>query len=71
MLDEMSCSGIDYDRLGRAAPLDRVLNVGWCDCQAGAALLAALCGARQIPARLASGYLLYPAAPGFPTWLEV
>jgi transglutaminase-like putative cysteine protease len=70
MLDELAFGAVHYDRLGRDAPLDRVLDEGWCDCVVGSALMVALCRARGVPARLVTGYLLYEAAPGFHTWLE-
>ncbi len=43
---------------------------GWYDCVTGSALLAALCRARDIPARLVGGYLLHVAAPTQHYWIE-
>ncbi|MBS0410294.1 MAG: transglutaminase domain-containing protein [Proteobacteria bacterium] len=70
MLDELTAGAIHYDRLAPAAPLDTLLDGGWYDCQAGSALMAALCRARGIPARLVTGYLLHEMSPAFHTWLE-
>jgi hypothetical protein len=71
MMEQLACGSIHHDQLDPAAPADWVLERGWYDCQVGSALFAALCRARRIPARLVSGYMLQPAAPGFHTWLEV
>ena len=71
MLDELAYGFIHYDAVDPAAPLDWVLDHGWYDCKFGAALLAALCRARHIPARLATGYLLREVSPGFHSWAEV
>ena len=60
-----------YDELDILYPADRVLDAGWFDCQLGSALLAALCRARRIPARLVSGYLLYSLSPTYHYWAEV
>lgn len=68
---ELTCGAIHYDALDPARPLDWVVEHGWYDCRVGSALMVALCRARQIPARLVTGYTLHPAAPGFHTWLEV
>ena len=71
MFDQLACGAVHYDQFDPAQPLDWVLEHGWYDCQLGSALLAALCRARGIPARLVAGYLLHTAAPAFHTWLEV
>ena len=71
LLDDLAFGAIHYNELDPERPLDWTLEHGWYDCQAGSALLAALCRARGLPARLVTGYLLYEAAPGFHTWLEV
>jgi hypothetical protein len=71
MMDELACGVIHHHALSPAKPLDTVLEQGWYDCQAGSSLMAALCRARGVPARVVSGYMLYEAAPGFHTWLEV
>ena len=46
------------------------MDTGWFDCHLGSALLVALCRATDIPARLVSGYLLYPASPSYHYWAE-
>jgi hypothetical protein len=68
--DELTCGVLHYDELG-ANPLASVLRSKWYDCQLGSALLVALARARGLPARLASGYLLYPANPANHYWMEV
>jgi len=70
LTDEITIGAVHYDRLDRAAPLDSVLESRWCDCQMASALLVALCRARDIPARLCSGYLLTPATPSGHYWAE-
>jgi hypothetical protein len=70
MLDRMTCGVLHYDELGSANPVDWILDTGWFDCHLGSALLVALCRARGIPARLVSGYLLYPASPSYHYWAE-
>jgi hypothetical protein len=60
-----------YDELDVHYPADQVLDAGWFDCQLGSALLAALCRARRIPARLVSGYLLYSVSATYHYWAEV
>jgi len=54
----------------KPSSLDSVLESRWCDCQMASALLVALCRARDIPARLCSGYLLTPATPSGHYWAE-
>jgi hypothetical protein len=71
MLEDLACGSIHYDLLDPMRPLDGVMDRGWYDCRVGSALLAALCRARGIPARLVAGYLLFVAAPDFHTWLEI
>ena len=51
-------------------PLRSMLELEWADCYAGSALLVGLCRAVGIPARLVSGVLVYPTAPGTHYWLE-
>ncbi|HWA61770.1 MAG TPA: transglutaminase-like domain-containing protein, partial [Caulobacteraceae bacterium] len=70
VMETMTCGAVHYDALDVARPLDGVLLRRWCDCQVGSALLAALCRARGVPARLVTGYLLHEMAPAFHTWLE-
>jgi transglutaminase-like putative cysteine protease len=71
MFDRLQYGLVHYDALPAAEPLDGILQGGWYDCQMGAALFAALCRASGVPARLISGYLLYPTAPTYHTWSEV
>jgi hypothetical protein len=71
MFDELTCGCVHYDLLNPRAPLDSVLDQRCYNCQLGSALLAALCRARGIPARLVSGYTLNPILPTTHTWLEV
>src|SRR5262249_30591333 len=68
--DELTCGVLHYDDLG-AYPLAWVLDSGWYDCQLGSALLIALCRARGLPARMASGHLLHSANPANHYWMEV
>jgi len=66
------CSGmIRYHDVPQDRPGDWVLDNGWYDCQLGAALLASLCRARGIPARIVSGHLLYRVQPISHYWCEV
>ncbi len=56
-------------QLDQLDPLGGLLRTRLADCVLGSSLLAALCRAAGIPARLASGYLLHPAGnPGDPVW---
>jgi hypothetical protein len=71
LLDELLCGAVHYDQVRADAPCDSVLETGWYDCQLGSALFVALCRARQIPARLVSGHLLYQRAPTNHYWAEV
>jgi hypothetical protein len=70
VMDELAIGAVRYDRLDRAAPLDTILDIGWCDCQMASALLVALCRARGVPARLVSGYWLIPTASSGHYWAE-
>jgi hypothetical protein len=66
------CSGmVRYGAVPPDAPGDWVLDHGWYDCQLGAALLASLCRARGIPARIVSGHCLYRLQPISHYWAEV
>jgi hypothetical protein len=71
LLDELLCGAIHYDQVRTDAPCDSALETGWYDCQLGSALFVALCRARQIPARVVSGHLLYQRAPTNHYWAEV
>jgi hypothetical protein len=61
---------IHHDELDSQDPLRALVGGGWFDCYAGSALLVALCRARGIPARLVSGYTLYPVGMGNHFWAE-
>jgi transglutaminase-like putative cysteine protease len=71
MLNELWCGAVHYDQVRTDAPCDSALETGWYDCQLGSALFVALCRARQIPARLAAGHVLYRRAPTNHYWAEV
>jgi transglutaminase-like putative cysteine protease len=71
LLDELSCGMVRYDQVNPQTPGDWVLDNGWYDCQLGSSLFIAICRARGIPARLASGYMLYDLAPGYHYWSEI
>lgn len=62
---------IHHEELDSRDPLGSLIRRGWFDCYAGAALLAALCRARGIAARIVSGLVLYPAVPFDHYWTEV
>src|SRR6202007_979669 len=68
LLDRPNSGVIHYDELDRRHPMDWVVDNGWHDCWLGSGLLAALCRARGIAARIVSGYLLYPKFPSFHYW---
>jgi hypothetical protein len=71
LLDELSCGMVRYDQVDTQAPGDWVLDNGWYDCQLGSSVFIAICRACGIPARLASGYMLYELAPGYHYWSEI
>lgn len=70
LLDAFGCGLVHHHRIGTMAATDWVLENRWYDCRLGAALLAALCRARGIPARLVGGYLMWDA-PAEHYWTEV
>lgn len=70
MLDRLKMGFIYYNEVNYRQPMDWVLDNGWYDCWLGSSLLVTLCRAQGIPARLASGYMLYPKLPGFHYWAE-
>ncbi|CAM5771500.1 hypothetical protein LMIY3S_03529 [Labrys miyagiensis] len=70
ILDNFIVASIHYDQVDVDAPGDWALETGWCDCQLAAALFVALCRARDIPARLTGGYMLYRLAPANHYWAE-
>lgn len=69
LLEEFACGIVHHHAIGAEPATDWVLDHGWFDCRLGAALLAALCRARGIPARLVGGYLLWDA-PAEHYWME-
>jgi hypothetical protein len=69
LIDSMACGMIHSECLSGSANIDWMLDNRWFDCRSGSALLAALCRARNIPARLVGGYLLW-AAPTEHYWIE-
>jgi hypothetical protein len=71
LMDRMRCGAVHYHDIDMARPMDWLLDRGWYDCETGAALLASLCRARGIPARIVSGYVLYPLAPTYHFWAEI
>ena len=71
LLDQAASGIIHYDRLDPDHPTDWVLDNGWFDCHLGSAFLVALARAKGIPARLVSGYLLYPVSPSEHYWAEI
>jgi Transglutaminase-like superfamily len=70
LFHEISFGFIHYDRLCAEDPLRWCLAHRRVDCRTGSALMAALCRAVGIPARLLHGYTLHPAAPTAHTWLQ-
>jgi hypothetical protein len=71
LMDRMRCGAVHYHDIDMARPMDWQLDHGWYDCETGAALLVSLCRARGIPARMVSGYMLYPPAPTYHFWAEI
>jgi hypothetical protein len=61
---------LHYDQLDLQAPGDWILYHGWFDCRMGSTLFATLCRAHGIPARVCSGWMLYPKAPFIHYWAE-
>jgi hypothetical protein len=68
---ELEFGYLHYDRFDPLDPLGGVLGAGWVNCHVGAAFLAALCRACQIPARVLAGYCLHPVDPFYHFWTEV
>lgn len=69
LIDTMVCGMLHSECRTADETVDWVLANRWFDCRIGSALLAALCRARGIPARLVGGYLLW-AAPAEHYWIE-
>jgi len=61
---------VHYDEIDLVRPVGWALENGWCDCQLGSGLLASLCRARGIPARLVAGYLMDAETPDRHYWAE-
>jgi hypothetical protein len=68
--DQLLHGVVNYDEIDLSRPAGWTLENGWCDCQLGSALLAALCRARDIPARLIGGYVLDTDTPYHHYWAE-
>jgi len=69
LIDHMTCAMVQPAWIGEAAVPDWVIAHRWFDCRTGSILLASLCRACGIPARLIGGYLLW-AAPMEHHWIE-
>ena len=67
----MSSGRIHHDELDPDDPLGSIAGRGWFDCLAGSSLLAGLCRARGIPARVVNGFTLYEMIPSNHFWTEV
>ncbi|HVO88731.1 MAG TPA: transglutaminase-like domain-containing protein [Casimicrobiaceae bacterium] len=70
LIDGSALGVLDYEQLHGVEALEHVVDSGWFDCQTGSALLVALCRAHAIPARVVSGFLLYPDSPSYHWWAE-
>jgi hypothetical protein len=71
LFDRLMCGIVNYDEVDAARPNDWTLANGWCDCQLEVALLAALCRASDIPARMIGGYVMDDETPYQHYWAEV
>jgi hypothetical protein len=71
MDQDLRPGNVSHYRINPSDPADLVLDEGWYDCLLGSALLAGLCRAVDIPARLLCGYGMYPAGTGNHFWIEV
>jgi transglutaminase-like putative cysteine protease len=69
--DRMSSGRVHHDELDPRDPLGSLVTRGWFDCYTGSALLAGLCRARGIPARVVNGFTLYALIPSNHYWMEV
>jgi hypothetical protein len=67
---KLSNCAIHYDQVDAVSPTDWILDSRHIDCQLGAVMLAALCRARGIPARVLGGYLLHQLVPTKHYWAE-
>lgn len=71
LFDTFQLGFIHYDRIDPADPLAETLRSRRFDCRTGSSLLAALCRALDLPARVVSGYTLNPVLPTAHSWCEV
>ena len=72
IINDFMHGAMHYDQLMRyTSPIDWVLDHGWHDCQLGSALMISLCRAVGIPARMISGFFLYPQLSTNHYWVEV
>ena len=72
LLDDLILGAVHYDLLATSTSAQEwVLDNGWFDCFLGSALLVALCRVAGIPARILSGYFLFPQSPTVHSWAEI
>jgi hypothetical protein len=71
LMTELRFGDVHRAALHSHDPLGGLLQNRLADCISGSSLLVALCRARGIPARIASGFLLHPANLGPHSWAEV
>lgn len=71
LLDRLDFGPFPYEWLDAREPLIVPREIGWFDCRLAAAMLVAMCRVAGIPARRASGYLIYPECAGYHWWIEV
>jgi len=71
MTNDFHPQWLRYDELSGGPPCDWALDNRRYDCRVGAALLAALCRARDIPARMVNGHFLSRLKPSNHSWVEV
>jgi hypothetical protein len=71
LMDNVRVGATHYHEIDLTRPADWVLENGWGNCQLASAVLISLCRALGIPARMVSGYILYPLAPSYHYWAEV
>jgi hypothetical protein len=71
LFSNMRAGALHHFEIDAVDPARTLLEGGWFDCYAGGALLAALCRAREIPARLVHGIALHAVAPVRHFWTEV
>jgi hypothetical protein len=71
LMSQLRFGDVHRSDLDANDPLGGLLASRRADCMLGSSLLAAVCRARGIPARLLTGYLLHPANLGPHSWAEV